>query len=200
MSNMSCGIYKIVNIKNNKVYIGSSINLDSRKYKHFWMLEKNIHDNNYLQSSYNKYGKDTFYFDIVEVCLPEELIIKENFYIHKHKSNNLSFGYNLATVNEFRRNTFNDEVKVKLSKYNLEKNGNIKSFSLTNVETNEEFIFDSLVDGANYLIENEFAKGKPRNVRMKLSSSLRGIKLNNGKNGNGSIRKTCYKHKFTIIN
>lgn len=34
MCNMNCGIYKIVNIKNNKVYIGSSINLDSRKYKH----------------------------------------------------------------------------------------------------------------------------------------------------------------------
>jgi hypothetical protein len=106
----------------------------------------------------------------------------------------------LATVNEFRRNNFNNEVKIKLSKHNLLKNGNIQLFSLTNIETNEEFIFDSLVDGANYLIENEFAKGNPRNVRMKLSSSLRGIKLNNGKNGNGSIRKTCYKHKFKIIN
>lgn len=195
---MSCGIYKIVNIKNNKVYIGSSVNLDSREYKHFWMLKKNIHDNDYLQHSYNKYGKDIFLFNVVEVCLPEELIVKENFYINKYNSNNLTFGYNLATVNEFRRNTFNNEVKIKLSKYNLHKNGNINSFSLVNIETNEEFIFDSLVDGANYLIGNGFAKGKARNVRMKLSSSLRGITMNNGHNG--SIRKTCYKHKFKIIN
>ena len=198
MDNMSCGIYKIVNIKNNKIYIGSSINLDNREYKHFWMLGKNIHDNNYLQHSYNKYGKDTFCFDIVEFCLPEQLIVKENFYINKYKSNDLSYGYNLATVNEFRRNSYNDEVKIKLSKYNLKKNGNIKTFSLTNIKTNEEFIFDSLVDGANYLIDNGFAKGKSRNVRMCLSNSLRGVKLNNGKNG--SIRKTCYKHKFKLIN
>jgi group I intron endonuclease len=200
MCNMNCGIYKIENIKNNKIYIGSSVNLKNREYSHFRMLRKNIHDNEYLQNSYNKYGQDNFEFEIIELCSFDDLISKENYYINKYESNNLLFGYNLATVNEFRRNNFNNEVKIKLSKHNLLKNGNIQLFSLTNIETNEEFIFDSLVDGANYLIENEFAKGNPRNVRMKLSSSLRGIKLNNGKNGNGSIRKTCYKHKFKIIN
>jgi len=67
------------------------------------------------------------------------------------------------------------------------------------MNTNEGFIFDSLVDGANYLIKNGFTKGNPRNVRMKISNSLRGVKVNNGKNNNGSIRKTCYNHKFKII-
>ena len=200
MDNMSCGIYKIVNIKNNKIYIGSSINLDNREYKHFWMLGKNIHDNNYLQHSYNKYGKDTFCFDIVEFCLPEQLIVKENFYINKYKSNDLSYGYNLATVNEFRRNTYNDEVKIKLSKYGLTKNGNFTTYSLTNIQTNEEVIFHTLVDGANYLIENSYTLGNPTYVRQKISYCLRNKKINNGKNNNGSIRKTCYKHKFKIIN
>jgi hypothetical protein len=164
------------------------------------MLNKNIHDNNYLQHSFNKFGKDSFFFEVIEICLFEELIEKENYYISKYKSNTSEFGYNLATVNEFRRNTYNDEVKVKLSKYNLEKNGNFNKFSLINIKTNEEFIFESLVDGANYLIGNGFANGKPSYVRMSLSNSLRGKKLNNGKNNNGSIRKTCYKHKFKIIN
>jgi group I intron endonuclease len=200
IDNMNCGIYKIENIKNKKIYIGSSMNLDSREYKHFWMLNKNIHDNNYLQHSFNKFGKDSFFFEVIEVCSFDELIVKENYYINKYNSNNPEFGYNLATVNEFRRNTYNNEVKVKLSKYNLEKNGNFNKFSLTNIDTNEEFIFESLVDGANYLIENGFANGKPSYVRMSISNSLRGIKLNNGKNNNGSIRKTCYKHKFKIIN
>jgi hypothetical protein len=106
----------------------------------------------------------------------------------------------MALVNEFRRNTYNDEVKNKLSRYNLMKNGNFKTFSLTNIETKEEYIFDTLVSGANYLLENGFTKGKIRNIRMKLSNSLRGKKINNGKNNNGSIRKTCYKHEFKIIN
>jgi hypothetical protein len=69
---------------------------------------------------------------------------------------------------------------------------------LINIITNEEFVFDTLVDGAKYLIDNGFAKGSPRNVRLKLSSSLRGKKVNNG--FKGTIRKTCYKHNFKIIN
>ena len=65
---MNSGIYKITNITNNKVYIGSSVNISNREYKHFWMLDKGIHDNEYLQKSYNKYGKDVFIFEIVEYC------------------------------------------------------------------------------------------------------------------------------------
>ena len=185
-------------MKNNKVYIGSSINILNREYKHFWMLNKGVHDNEYLQKSYYKYGKENFRFEIIEYCKPNELVIKENEFISAYESNKLDKGYNLAIVNDFRRNTYNDEVKIKLSKYNLEKNGNFNRYSLTNVDTNEEFIFETLVDGANYLIENGFTNGNPRNVRMKISNSLRGKKLNNG--FKGSIRKTCYKHNFKIIN
>lgn len=196
---MVSGIYIIKNLINNKVYVGSSINLNSREYKHFWMLDKGMHDNHYLQQSYNKHGKDSFIFEIVCNCEPGELVLKENYYIDLYKSNKQTSGYNLAKVNEFRRNTYNDEVKINLSKYNLEKNGNFKKFSLINILTEKEYIFDSLVDAANYLLENGFAKGKPKNVRMKISNSLRGKKLDNG-SPNGSIRKTCYKHRFKIIN
>lgn len=196
---MGCGIYKIENIQDKKVYIGSSVNVESREYKHFWMLERGTHDNCHLQRSYNKFGKALFNFSIVEECNDTELINKENFYISQYKSNLPEFGYNLATVNEFRRNTFNDEVKQKLSKYNLIKNGNFKKFSLTNILTKDIFIFETLVDGANYLIKNGFANGKPRNVRMSISNCLRGVKLDNG-SGVKCIRKTCYQHNFKILN
>lgn len=195
---MGCGIYKIQNTKNNKIYIGSSINLESREYKHFWMLDKNIHDNPYLQKSYNKHGKGFFTFELIEECSHDQLIEKENHYINLYSSNKSSNGYNLATVNEFRRNTFNNEVKKKISYYNLIKNGNFTIFSLINVETENELIFDSLIDASEYLIKEGYAKGKQRNVRMKISNCLRGVRVNNG-SSNGSIRKTCYKHKFKII-
>lgn len=195
---MSCGIYKIENLIDKKIYIGSSINLESRKYKHFWMLDRNKHDNNHLQNSYNKFGKDLFNFEILEFCDNNQLIERENHYIEIYKSNIDKFGYNLALVNYFRRNTYNEEVKNKLSKYNLNKNGNFNKFSLINIETNDEYFFDTLVDAANYLILNGFTNGKPSYVRAKISRCLRGLKVNNGHNG--SIRKTCYKHKFKIIN
>lgn len=196
---MNCGIYSILNIKTNKIYIGSSINLKSREYKHFWMLSNNRHDNLHLQKSYNKYGKECFIFNILELCEPNILADKENFYIKKYNSNNSDFGYNSSLVNEYRKNIYNNDFKIKLSRHNLKKNKNFTNFSLTNILTNEVFIFDNLIDAANYLIENEFTNGKPSYVRARLSICLRGVKVSNGTNKN-TVRKTCYKHKFQIIN
>lgn len=195
---MKSGIYIITNTKTQKVYVGSSVNLNHRKSKHFWMLRKGIHDNDYLQNSFNKFGSSFFTFNILEFCDPNLLIERENYYINQYKSNDMNFGFNLATVNEFRRNILNDEVKVKLSKYNLKKNGSISSFKLININTNTTLIFDNLFDAARYLINEGFSQGSEKNIRQKLSSALRGKKLHNGHNG--SIRKTIYKHYFELIN
>ncbi len=195
---MNSGIYIIKNIVNNKVYVGSSINIKNREYKHFWMLNRGIHDNIPLQNSYNKYGRDSFIFEVKEFCDDSILVERENFYISEYKSNILDYGFNLALVNEFRRNTYNHEVKVNLSKYNLRKNDNFLKFKLINIVTDDVFIFDNLVDGAIYLKNNGFTMGSDKNIRQKLSHCLRNKIVNNG--GNGSIRKTCYKHRFETIN
>lgn len=195
---MNSGIYKILNKSNNKVYIGSSVNLKSREYKHFWMLKKNIHDNQFLQNSFNRDGFENFVFEIIENCDLDLLIDRENYYINNYKSNNYDFGYNLSTVNKFRRNTFNDNVKLRLSMYNLKKNGNISSFKLIEIGSDKSSVFNNLIDAARYLINEGFSKGSEKNVRQKISYALRGKKINNGHNG--SIRKTIYKHYFETIN
>ena len=195
---MNCGIYRIFNTKNNKSYICSSINLKSRKYKHFWMLSKTIHDNLHLQKSFTKYGQDSFVFEILELCDEKILFVRENYYIKINNSCNPEFGYNRAEVNEFRRNNLNDITKRTLSINNLIKNNNFKKFSLTNIINGNLHIFDNLFDAANYLINNNFSKGSNRNVRQKISYALRGKKINNG--SNGSVRLTIYKHTFQIIN
>lgn len=194
---MGCGIYMITNIVNSKIYIGSSININTRIMKHKYMLRRNKHVNQYLQSSFNKHTEESFTFNKVENCEFNELIERENYYINKHNSNNLMYGYNLATVNEFRRNNYNKEVKIKNSKLNLIKNGNFIEFKSINLNTNEEMVFDSLVDAADYLYTNNFSKGKLTNIRQKISYCLRGKKINNG--FNGSIRKTAYNHLWVII-
>lgn len=51
------GIYKI--IINNKVYIGSSFNIQKRLIQHKSDLKNNRHDNQYLQNAYNKYKRIT---------------------------------------------------------------------------------------------------------------------------------------------
>jgi len=54
------GIYKIVNLVNDKIYIGSSINLKNREKDHFKDLKGNYHSNRYLQYAFNKYGENNF--------------------------------------------------------------------------------------------------------------------------------------------
>jgi group I intron endonuclease len=187
----------IKNIKNGKIYIGSSINIEKRLMKHKYMLRRDKHVNRYLQSSFNKHTENSFIFEKVEICCFNKLIERENFYISKYNSNNLEFGYNLATVNEFRRNNYNKEVKIKNSKINLIKNGNFIKFKAINLNDNNEIVFDSLVDAADYLFKNNFSKGKLTNIRQKISHCLRGKKVNNG--SKGSIRKTAYNHSWVII-
>lgn len=38
---MNSGIYQIINLVNNKIYIGSSNKLSERKIRHFYKLRKN---------------------------------------------------------------------------------------------------------------------------------------------------------------
>lgn len=59
------GIYKI--IINNKVYIGSSFNIQRRLIQHKSDLKNNRHDNQHLQNAYNKHKKITT--EIVETFL-----------------------------------------------------------------------------------------------------------------------------------
>lgn len=90
---MKSGIYKITNIITNKCYIGSSCNIMKRKYNHFSSLKHNRHCNKHLQSSYNKYTKDNFIFEIIEECSKNDLITREQYYIDTIKPE-----YNLCKI------------------------------------------------------------------------------------------------------
>jgi hypothetical protein len=162
------------------------------------MLRNNKHDNLHLQNSFNKFGESSFLFEVIQFCGVNNLVSLENNYIIEYKSNDSNYGYNLAKVNEFRRNTFNDEVKLKLSLYNKNKNGNINKFTLTEINGCVSNTFDNLFEAARYLINRGFTTGSERNVRQKLSNALRGKIIKN--DYNGTIRKTIYKHKFETIN
>lgn len=63
---MAC-IYKITNLINNKFYIGSTqSSFKKRIGEHLSELNGGYHKNKHLQSSFNKYGKDNFIFEILE--------------------------------------------------------------------------------------------------------------------------------------
>ena len=80
---MNIGVYKIINKINKKFYVGSTstIGFEKRWKKHILDLNKNIHHSFYLQKSWNKYGPDNFSFEIIEECISEKCIIKEQYYL-----------------------------------------------------------------------------------------------------------------------
>jgi len=94
---MICGIYKIENLKNNKVYIGQSIDINRRwiEHKNRYKDENNNCYNLPLYNSIRKNGIENFNFEILEECFETELNKKEEEYIVKFNSF-LPSGYNIS--------------------------------------------------------------------------------------------------------
>lgn len=95
-------IYKITNIKNNKSYIGQTIDEKGFDGRYHNSLEKNTH-NVYLKRSIEKYGIKNFEVNkILDVAFSRnELNIKEDMWIKHYDSTNKDFGYNLTVGGSF---------------------------------------------------------------------------------------------------
>ena len=111
-----CGVYVIRNIENGKMYIGStSTSFRKRWENHKRKLRKNKHPNDHLQASYNKYGKDCFEFQIIEITNPDEAVKREAYYISLYNTLNPKYGYNIAKVNIDGTTSVAQSTKEKLS-------------------------------------------------------------------------------------
>ena len=101
----NCGIYKIENIINNKIYIGSSHDLKGREQQHFYLLRNNKHHNAHLTNAVKKYGIANFKFSIVEEIseieniseLKEYILQRENYWINTSNKESL---YNIRLIAE----------------------------------------------------------------------------------------------------
>ena len=87
---MSCGIYKITNLINDKSYIGQSIHIEER-----WRKHRNYpseYSEYPLYRAFRKYGLENFSFEILEYCQENELNEKEKYYISLYQT--FGQGYN----------------------------------------------------------------------------------------------------------
>lgn len=115
-----CGIYKITNIVNNKIYVGSAINISNRFKTHKRLLKNNIHFNSHLQSSYNKYGSSCFKYEIIETITEDIMLKRESYWINILNANNREYGYNKRlVVNSNLGIKLSDETRKKLSDSHL---------------------------------------------------------------------------------
>jgi len=115
---MKSGIYQIKNIINNKIYIGSSVDIKRRWSEHRSDLKKMKHHSIHLQRAWHHYGEDVFIFTILEdVEEPDLLIEREQHYLDLYKPYKREIGYNSCPN---ARNCLgfkhSDESKKKMSK------------------------------------------------------------------------------------
>ena len=143
---MICGIYKITNIINNKVYIGQSIDIHRR-----WKDEKvnafSTQSTEYqtLKSkAFRKYGLENFLFEVIEECSPSMLNEREIYWINYYSS--YTEGYNMTMGGNFSSHV-NKLSSIEQVKYII---NDLKNTSLTGKELGKKYgISDQTISDIN---------------------------------------------------
>lgn len=88
-------VYKITNLANGKIYVGSTTNYRVRRVQHFSELRCGRHSNSHLQRAFNKYGESQFKMEMLTPVTPDELDLMESGFIEWLNATNPSVGYNV---------------------------------------------------------------------------------------------------------
>lgn len=184
---MVSGIYMILNTITNKCYIGSAVNIRRRWRRHLRTLNSDTHHNLHLQRAWDKYGKENFAFSVLEYVSPEDLLIKEQYWMDAYKSYNQDKGYNicktagnmlgfkftlasrelLSKVRTGRKHS--DETKLKISLVHKGKKMNFTQEFLDNLSNRSRNSVGEL---------NPFyGRTHSKESKAKISASLKGRKM-----------------------
>lgn len=95
---MNSGIYIIYNKINGKFYLGGTVGFKKRMGEHFRLLERKDkqHHSAHLQNAYNKYGKSSFIFCIIEKCPKNKVREVEQYYLDYLCPWDVEIGYNVS--------------------------------------------------------------------------------------------------------
>jgi len=140
---MSCGIYIIKNLINQKVYIGQSVNIEERWIKH--CAGYGIMHNSAIDAAIKKYGKNNFSLEILELCNREELNNKEAYYANLYNSYAPN-GYNINICGEAFHNPKHDK---EISCYDISTGILIKTFTCTHEADRQGYLRQSIVATAD---------------------------------------------------
>jgi len=120
---MTSGIYVIVNMNDGcmTTYVGSSQNIEARWRDHRSTLRRGIHDNNYLQQAYNKYGSDSFEWSVIEIVDRALLIEREQYWLDRHRVDGKVYNLAMAIEAPFQGRKHTDAAKEKVRQSRLGK-------------------------------------------------------------------------------
>lgn len=137
------GIYRGVNNKNGKSYVGSSVDLSKRLYKYYSLAHIMVQSkHSIICKSLVKYGHGNFRFEILEYCNKEEVLIREQYYLYllKPEYNSLNIAGSLLgylhtkEAKEKMRGARNlsiehlNKIREQISKLNIKKSIEVEVF------------------------------------------------------------------------
>lgn len=174
-NNDKSGIYCIENIVNNKKYIGQSKHVHERWKKHVYELDCGKHYNDYLQKSWDKYGKENFKFSVLEYCDIENLDNREIYWISYYSTLDRNKGYNLKSGGQFLKNIYTDELRRKISKsikesYSNQELRNLRSNFMTKRWEDPKYL--ESMSGENNPM---YGKHHSEEAKKKMSENRKGI-------------------------
>jgi len=184
------GVYAIINKVNNKLYVGSASCFYNRLHAHYSELINNKHANSYLQNSWNEYGEESFYFEIIEfvdIIENKDLLIeREQYWLDYYQSYIRDKGYNLQPCSKNALGyKHSEETKKKLSKLRSGK-GNHNYGKVTPPEVREKI--------------SESLKGKMLGVKFTEDHKRKISKANRGKKmSDDAIKKSSESRKGMYI-
>jgi len=110
-------IYQITNMLTGDFYIGSAQSFARREWQHRYDLKKNQHKNPHMQASWNKYGEESFVFEVIEEHLDGADILEvENTYLHRVVGQNNCFNVNRDAKQSRLGQKLSKESREKISK------------------------------------------------------------------------------------
>ncbi len=151
-------IYKVLNLVNNKIYIGQTKNFDLRKRCHInSSLNKKKKHNMIFHKAIRKYGIEQFEWSIIWQGDQKLLSEMEIYFIKKHNSHHINgFGYNMTNGGEGVLNEDNYNYDKTLYTF-YHKDGRIEK-DITQLKFREKYDLNSCA------ITN-LIKGKQKSIR-----------------------------------
>lgn len=111
-------IYAIINIVDQKLYIGSAVQARRRKQEHLSRLRNGNHCNTHLQGAYNKYGEENFKFVVLnKVSNIKEIDKYEQIWIDTFDFNKQLYNFCKVAGNTTGR-VVTEETRKKISEKN----------------------------------------------------------------------------------
>ena len=103
------GVFQIRNTINEKIFIGSSVNLDAIWNRHRMQLNGGLHPNQKLQSEWNEFGEGNFIYEILS-----EITQKEDTTDYTKEVKELE-GMYIDELKPYDENGYNTRAKSKLT-------------------------------------------------------------------------------------